>query len=100
MDLDEFIAKTLVSIKTGVENANKVEGGGSYMIEPSAWFKDRSDGAVKFDIAVTASKEITKAGGAGIKVLSIGIGGQKEVAHADEVVSRIKFSVAINTAIS
>jgi hypothetical protein len=99
MELEEFISKTLVNISKGVKSANK-EVGGLFMIEPSSWYKDRTDGAIKFDIAVTASNESGQSGSGGIKVWSVGIGAEKQSSKLDETVTKIKFSVAINTAIS
>lgn len=98
MELEEFISKTLVGIYKGVKDANKVigdAGSGSYFnIEASSWHKDRSDGYIKFDVAVTATNSSGAKGGAGIRVWSIGIGGEKETTASDQVVSRIKFGIA------
>ena len=98
MELEEFISKTLVGIYRGVKNANKeIDGAGStsyFNIESSSWHKDRSDGYIKFDVAVTASNSSDIKGGAGIRVWSVGIGGEKEASTSEQVVSRIKFGVA------
>jgi len=98
MELEEFISKTLVSIYKGVKSANKDidnTGKSSYFnIESSSWHKDRSDGYIKFDVAVTASNLEGAKGGAGIRVWSIGIGGEKETSTSEQTVSRIKFGVA------
>jgi hypothetical protein len=101
MELDEFISKTLVSIRKGLKSANGELGGAPvYMIEPSSWYKDREDGCIKFDVAVTAVKESETKGTAGIKIWSVGLDGKKGTNTTDQVVSRIKFNIAPNNAIS
>ena len=98
MELEEFISKTLISITKGMKSANaetKLEDGRVlFIIEPASWHKDRTDGCIKFDVAVTASKESGIKGGGGIKILSVGIDGQKETNTSDQMVSRIKFNIA------
>lgn len=98
MELEEFISKTLVGIYKGVKSANKeISGDGSmsyFNIEAAGSHKDRSDGYIKFDVAVTASNSSDIKGSAGIRVWSVGIGGEKEANISEQVVSRIKFGVA------
>lgn len=101
MELEEFISKTLVSIMKGVKSANKElkvseNDNVAYLIESASNHKDRTDGYIKFDVAVTAIKEAGTKGTGGIRVWSVGIGGEKEVSSSDQVVSRIKFGVAPN----
>jgi hypothetical protein len=82
-----------------VKDANKQIGNEEsyFQIESSSWHKDRSDGYIKFDVAVTASNSEGKAGKASIKVWSIGVGGEKDSSSSHEIVSRIKFGVAPST---
>lgn len=98
MELEEFISKTLVGIYNGVKNANKDidnSGQSSYFnIESSSWHKDRSDGYIKFDVAVTANNSDSIKKGAGIRVWSVGIGGENEKNTSEQIVSRIKFGIA------
>lgn len=96
MELEEFISKTLVSIYKGVKSANKeIDAERSYFfIEAASNHKDRSDGYIKFDVAVTATNASGTKGNAGIRVWSVGIGGEKESSVSDQVVSRIKFGIA------
>ena len=99
MELEEFISKTLVSIMKGVKSANRElkeseSDNNAYLLESASNHKDRTDGYIKFDVAVTAVKESGASGTAGIKVWSVGIGGKKETNSSDEVVSRIKFGIA------
>ena len=101
MELEEFISKTLASIYKGVKNANKEidsSGQSSYFnIESSSWHKDRSDGYIKFDVAVTANNSDSAKGAAGIRVWSIGVGAEKEASSSEQTVSRIKFGIAPST---
>ena len=99
MELEEFISRTLVSIYKGVRSANKeIDQNGSYFhIEAASNHKDRSDGYIKFDVAVTATTATGTTAGGGIRVWSIGIGGEKETNASDQVVSRIKFGIAPST---
>ena len=98
MELEEFISKTLVGIYKGVKSANKEidsTGSSSYFnIESSSCHKERTDGYIKFDVAVTASNSADLKGSAGIRVWSIGIGGEKETTTSEQIVSRIKFGIA------
>lgn len=54
---------------------------------------DKQD--VEFDIAVTVSDEVSGKANAGIKVLSVGIGGEGAKAAKESTVSRVKFTVPI-----
>jgi hypothetical protein len=100
MELEEFISKTLVSIYKGVKSANKeievisTSSGSYFNIEAAGTHKERADGYIKFDVAVTASNSADLKGGAGIRVWSIGIGGEKETSTSEQIVSRIKFGIA------
>lgn len=98
MELEEFISKTLVGVYNGVKDANKkindTRNSSYFNIESSSWHKDRSDGYIKFDVAVTASNSTTTQGSAGIRVWSVGVGGEKEKGVSEEIVSRIKFGIA------
>ncbi|MBI4136393.1 MAG: hypothetical protein HY481_02515 [Candidatus Vogelbacteria bacterium] len=96
MELEEFIKKTLVGIAVGIRGANKEIGrsGDTFKIEPVSWYEKRTDGCIEFDIAVAVSDEDKKGGGAGLKVLSIGIDGKREHSISNQVTSRIKFRVA------
>ena len=92
MELDEFINKTLVSIFKGIQKANDATKMG-FMIESNGRKKD-SDGNIQFDVAVITSKKNGSTGKAGIEVFSVGIGGSKTTDTSNQIVSRIKFSVA------
>jgi len=95
MELQEFVASTLESIIAGIQTANKnLNGKGSFYIDFG------KNGEVLFDIAITASEESKKAGGAGLKVYALNIGGEKGSTIAQENVSRIKFKINPNQRIS
>ena len=87
MKLDEYVKQTLIDITKGVAEAKK---------ESLLWIapgyvdgeKVLSEQLVSFEIAVTVSKE----GGGGIQVLSIGELGAK---GASEHTNKISFSVPI-----
>ena len=94
MELEEFISKTLTSITRGIKIVNKNEDSRNlFQLEPVNW-KEKSDGTIKFDIAVTAKKGGSKKGSGGILVLSLGLTGSKEATASSETVSRIKFNIA------
>ena len=99
MELEEFISKTLISIHRGVRAANKEIDANNpyYFIEAASNHKDRSDGYIKFDVAVTAANEGTTKASAGIRVWSVGVGGEKEIGTSEQIVSRIKFGIAPST---
>ncbi len=89
MKLNDFIKETLVSIHTGLKNANtelRNNGGGYNMTYGK-------EGEISFDIAVTVSKENKTEGGGGINVYALRIDGEVENKTLAESVSRIKFKV-------
>lgn len=92
MDLSEFIAKTLISIRQGITEANK-ETENAYKIHPEAK-------VVNFDIAVEISREKSneKKGGATIKVIEGSMGVTSKSKESN--ISRINFTVGVNTSIA
>jgi hypothetical protein len=111
MKLDQFISETLKSLIKGIKDAQDFAKQNGATINPEIenrelaknanviFFEDR-DGAigvsiVDFDIAVTASSEQGADLGAGINVLSLNIGGNKNEKQIEETISRIKFSVNV-----
>ena len=102
MELQEFIAKTLVDIKTGVSEANKtlaelegkkmgVDAHPYFAIEPHG--RDKKEGYINFDIAVTVTQETKTTGGGGIKIAVASLGGEISDSGSQESISRIKFHV-------
>lgn len=104
MDLQEFVAQTLLQIVRGAAEANaalepqrKMPDGSSlpklFLLPPGV---ERSEGSgVHFDVAVAARTELDKGAGAraSLAVVQIDVGG-KQVASSEEV-SRISFSIQI-----
>ena len=57
----------------------------------------KEGGSIEFDVAVTATHEKGKSGGASIKIHTAELGGKGEEKNIQESVSRIKFKVKIIT---
>jgi len=106
MELEEFIKNSLVNIASGIRGANeeiaKREGktlgkdiSAAFGIEPHN--RDKAYRYINFDVAVVANNENTKSGNGGIKVASIGVGGEiSDVTHQGHF-SRIQFHIIPNT---
>lgn len=110
MDLKDFVSETLVSIITGISDAQvktvdlraNVNPGGlrrttSKIDNNSIWDPDTNNFAknIIFDVAITA--EDTAKGGAKVKVLSGILGGDigGEKGSKNSVASRVQFSVPV-----
>lgn len=91
MDLEDFIATTLVSIRKGIATANKESK--LYKITPE-------DKVVNFDIAVEVSKEAKTGGGGGVRIHVVEAKVGKDNTRKESNVSRINFTVGVSTAIS
>jgi hypothetical protein len=101
MDLQEFIANSLIQIMTGIASAkgkydSRLSGDG--VICPT-WDgpndqKERLQ-EVKFDVAVTATSKTEGGGGGGIKVVALDFSGKISRSAENSTVSRISFSVPI-----
>lgn len=92
MDLKDFIATTLVSIKEGIEEAN-TKTSKAYKIMPE-------NKVVNFDIAVEVSREGTSQKGGGIRIHVVEAKLGKDSKEKESNVSRINFIVGVNTIIS
>ena len=103
MELQEFITKTLIDIKTGLRKANEhfasqegktlgLDATAAFMLP--AYAHGGKDGCINFDIAVTVSQESSESGGTGIKIAIVNIGGEMKGVDKQESVSHIKFSLA------
>jgi hypothetical protein len=113
MNLEQFIAESLVQIAHGIEQANKNLGGSSAKVNPKGIATGGTDTeriygylaedapddfrkiveSIDFDVAVYATEGTETKGGIGIMVGTIGLGsqGKSEAGHSSE--SRIKFRV-------
>lgn len=102
MVLEEFIKETLVSISKGIHSANEelvqfegkklgVDGTAKFSMEP--FNRDKTQGYIIFDVAVTVNEGTRKKGEGGIKIAVARLGGSMENVEYQESVSRIKFHV-------
>lgn len=109
MELEEFIKTTLVSIKNGLHKANlefaKQEGkelgkdiAAVFVMEPHN--RDKMQGYITFDVAVTVSQENKKTGGGGLRIAIASLGGEIGDIKAQEHVSRIKFHIIPNRSVA
>lgn len=96
MNLEKFVADSIVDIENGLKKAS-TEIGSDLSVEVS---KDMSSRGIHFDVAVTVSEssQTAKEGEtkASIQVLSLGGSGSKSSNNASEMVSRIQFNVIGN----
>ena len=92
MDLKDFIATTLISIKEGVAEANK-KTGNAYKINSEAK-------VVNFDIAVEVSNEGKTGVGGGLKIHVVEARIGKDNTTKESNISRINFTVGVNSIIS
>jgi len=97
MELEEFIATTLFSIKKGIRDANiKIaeDDGGKLGTNVSCQYEISAGGkGIKFDVAVTVSNEKGSKGGGKVKIAVVDIGGGINSLSREEYVSRISFEV-------
>ena len=98
MDLEDFIAQTLISIKKGIAKAND----GDRRFEMLETFRGEklAPPAIKFDVAVVASSSSKAGAKVGITVVGINLlGVDGSLAASDQTVSRIQFGVTLGTAL-
>lgn len=108
MDLKDFIQQTISGIvEASVELQAKYEARG-VIVNPPVSVKEpdlyehseighrfRRVEVVEFDVAVTAAKESSGGGKAGLKIFSAEIGADGRHSRTSEEVSRVKFSIPI-----
>jgi hypothetical protein len=92
MDLKDFISITLTSIKDGVAEANK-NSNNAFKIYTAAKVVD-------FDIAVEVSNEGKTGAGGGLKIHVVEARVGKDSTTKESNVSRIHFTVGLNTSVS
>lgn len=109
MELEEFIKTTLVNIKNGIRGANleiaKKEGKElgkdiAAMFVMEAHNRDKGQGYITFDVAVTVSQEKTKSGGGGLRIAVANLGGGVGDVKSQEHVSHIKFHIIPNSPVT
>ncbi len=106
MQLETFITETLISIITGVNNAQTFAKDNGARINPIRFNAPDheyvhfggDDGKkplsiISFDIAVSVSKSNEDKVGGGIKVFSVDLSGKTKSINENEIVSRIKFDI-------
>ena len=102
MKLQEFIKNTLVSIENRLHKANeefaKQEGKklgenftALFVIEPHN--REKGEGYITFDVAVTVSQESKKSGDGKLKITVASLGGEVGDVKFQEHISRIKFHI-------
>jgi hypothetical protein len=108
MELKEFIEEAISAIIDSTTELQKKYADEDIVINPPSAqsgadvFQPRSGNYtmrrvknVDFDVAVTAATESSKSGGAGIKVVSLNIGGKGAKSASSEQVSRVSFSIPL-----
>ncbi len=106
MELKEFIAATITAIAEAtselqqkfapqgiVINPPAAQSGSDVFQQGSANYTMRRVQSVKFDVAVTAASVSSLGGGAGVKVLSMEVGGKGDKTSTDERVTRVQFEI-------
>jgi hypothetical protein len=108
MDLQEFVAQTLIQISEGVAAARAKKGNHvapklstqSEQTGKTVFFTDIGSGVahlVSFDVAVTVTDKTAAGGKAGIQVMSLlNIQGGKEKSVESSSASRVRFDVPIS----
>lgn len=108
MDLKDFISETISSIADATIELQEKYASKSVLINPpsaqsgSNVYHPGSDNYtyrhvrdIAFDVAVTVGRETTGGAKAGLKVMSVEIGGAADHSTASENVSRVQFSIPI-----
>lgn len=108
MNLQDFVRESLVEIVQAAVEANKAfaEAGIKAGVNPAqAMFGNESGGystkilsdthTIEFDVAVTVESASGAVGKAGLKVFSIGVGGETNSESSHSTVSRIKFAIPL-----
>jgi hypothetical protein len=108
MNLKEFIKETISAIVDATSelqndfelqdvliNPPTAQSGSEVFQVGSGNYTMRRVQSIEFDVAVTAATETGASGKAGIKVLSMGIGGSVDHASSSEQVSRVKFKIPL-----
>jgi len=108
MNLQDFIKNTLISIQDGLHSANleiaqkkgKTLGkdiSAAFCLEPNE--RDKKEGYIIFDVAVSVSSESQNSGGGKVNVVIAKLGSKVGGSSKEEQVSRIKFHVMPKTCI-
>lgn len=98
MELRDFIKNTLIDILGGIQDASDTinqnvtaKGAVNPLIEDNIF----NTQMVQFDIAVTASNELSKGAKGGIQVYALNLGAEGKTAQSESTVSRLQFSIPV-----
>ena len=101
MDLDDFIAESLMQIAKGVHGARtnfSKEASQIAVINPK-WGEQRDHSVytseVSFDIAISVTEQTERGGKVGLKVVALEIGGVKGSTFENSRINRISFKVPV-----
>ncbi len=108
MDLEQFIYQTVEAIVDSttklqqkyssedvVINPPSAQSGSNVFQAGSENYTMRRVQNISFDVAVTAASQTSGSGGAGIKVMSLDIGGKGAKSISAEQVSRVSFEIPV-----
>ena len=92
MDLENFIAESVRELIAGVRKGQELA------LKEGAIICPRTEGyeSVEFDVAVTATTDKETKGKAGLRVCSVGVGGEHSGEETHSTVTRVKFSVLVS----
>lgn len=93
MDLQKFITETLVSITSGVEDANKISN--RFELSGQVHARGTSGQSVEFDVGIEVGKTKDKGVDGGIKVAAIGVGGTSKGSETYQQIHRLRFKVFV-----
>jgi len=103
MKLDQFITQTLISIVSGIKNADKeahekqLSTYTKGTFEMSNFGGETKDGKyINFDVAVTTSSKIAADVQGSGDIIIASLDGNVEAKHSQENISRIKFKILYN----
>ena len=106
IDLEHFVGQALIKIRDGIDQARqdgvavaptKLAGVGSSKRAQDA---ESTITRVEFDVAVTASRSGETQSGLGIFVVPFGVGVRDKRKTGGETLSRIRFTVVVDLALS
>jgi hypothetical protein len=104
MSLETFVTQTLTQIVKGVQGAQDALPDGHTIVNPKmrsssdqlreTTHKDRAQ-IVRFDVAITATKQAGKNGGVSVAAAVFTVGGHLHSAEQNASISRVQFSVPL-----
>jgi hypothetical protein len=107
MELKEFVRSVLVDLLSGIQEAQKTDGVGGFIVPAGIGGHDYPEGrgvttkalitstVVQFDVAVTAEDSERTSGQGGLRVAVLQAGVEGESTSKDVRISRVQFSVPV-----